>query len=81
MASLRPSDSRTLALGGSDASFALPDVLAIAVLSAAVWALYGATGRLWWTHDDLFHVHVLLTHSPRRLRRTSCGLPGCLLRR
>ena len=34
------------------------------MLASAVFVLYGRTVRLWWTFDDLFHAHFLLTHSP-----------------
>jgi len=35
-----------------------------AALAAAAWALYWPVARLWWTHDDLYHLHLLLA-SPR----------------
>jgi hypothetical protein len=31
-----------------------------AVLMAAAWLLYAPVVRLWWTHDDLYHLHLLL---------------------
>ncbi len=40
------------------------DALAVAALAAGVWLLYGGITRLWWTGDDLFHLHFVSTHSP-----------------
>lgn len=40
------------------------DALAAAILIATVWLLYGKVLRLWWTYDDVFYIHFLLTHSP-----------------
>ena len=35
--------------------------LAIATgLAALAWLLYAPVVRLWWTHDDLYHLHLLL---------------------
>jgi len=33
-------------------------------LAAAAWLLYLPILRLWWTHDDLFHLHFLRDHAP-----------------
>jgi hypothetical protein len=33
-------------------------------LAAAAWLLYLPVAHLWWTHDDLYHLHLLLG-SPR----------------
>jgi hypothetical protein len=44
--------------------FAFPDGIAALALVAMVYLLYGTTLRLWWTFDDLFHAHFLLTHRP-----------------
>ena len=38
-------------------------VLLAALLAAEVLLLYGPIGRLWWTYDDLFHLHRLTRHS------------------
>ena len=27
---------------------------------ATAWVLYAPVARLWWTHDDLYHLHLLL---------------------
>jgi hypothetical protein len=31
-----------------------------AALAAVAWVLYAPVGRLWWTHDDLYHLHLIL---------------------
>jgi hypothetical protein len=33
-------------------------------LAAAAWLLYGPVLRLWWTHDDFYHLRYLITHRP-----------------
>jgi hypothetical protein len=33
-------------------------------LAGAAWLLYGPVLRLWWTHDDFYHLRYLLTHRP-----------------
>ena len=33
-------------------------------LAAAAWLLYLPILGLWWTHDDLFHLHYLRDHAP-----------------
>ena len=38
--------------------------MAVVVIAAAVWVLYRSITRLWWTGDDLFHLHFLSMHSP-----------------
>jgi hypothetical protein len=40
------------------------DGLAAAALAAAVWFLYGGIIKLWWTGDDLFHLHFLSMRPP-----------------
>lgn len=37
----------------------LLDVGIAAVLMVAAWLLYAPVVRLWWTHDDLYHLHLL----------------------
>lgn len=45
-------------------SWPAPDLGIAALLAAAVWVLYGPALRLWWTYDDLYHLHYQLTHAP-----------------
>lgn len=33
-------------------------------LAGAAWLLYGPVLRLWWMHDDFFHLRYLLSHRP-----------------
>jgi hypothetical protein len=33
-------------------------------LAGAAWLLYYPVLRLWWTHDDFYHLRYLLTHRP-----------------
>jgi len=42
---------------------ALAEGLAASSLAATPWLLYGSVTGLWWTFDDLFHVHFLRMHS------------------
>jgi hypothetical protein len=39
---------------------AAADVVLLVALAAAAWVLYMSVGRLWWTHDDLYHLHLIL---------------------
>jgi hypothetical protein len=36
------------------------DGLIAFALAALTWLLYAPAVRLWWTHDDLYHLHLLL---------------------
>jgi len=36
----------------------------VLALAGAVFVLYGQVLRLWWTHDDFFHLRTLLTYRP-----------------
>jgi len=58
--------------GGADASSrignggigAAAEAAVLLALAGAAWLLYGSVLRLWWTHDDFFHYHFLVRHSP-----------------
>jgi hypothetical protein len=39
---------------------AAADVVLLLTLAAAAWLLYVSAARLWWTHDDLYHLHLIL---------------------
>ena len=43
---------------------ALVDAGIALALAAAAWVLYVSVLRLWWTHDDFFHLRYLLTRRP-----------------
>jgi len=38
------------------------EVVIGAALAAAAWVLYWPVVRLWWTHDDFYHLHLLLAN-------------------
>jgi len=39
---------------------AAAEIVLLFALAAAAWVLYGSVARLWWTHDDLYHLHLIL---------------------
>jgi len=53
------------AAGAGGARRVLPDVAAIATLTAALLILYHSILDLWWCRDDLFNLHYVTDHPAR----------------
>lgn len=57
LARIHPGARRAIVEGTIEGAAAL-------ALAGAAWLLYGSVLRLWWTHDDFFHLRFLLGHRP-----------------